>query len=105
MAVFLRESPKHYPAYFDEYRIWIARACQRCEPEYGVMGIVGFLYASVKDSLKDEKLSIKRHRREVMAIGRLVYLEEKKFQEAVNARSTVSVNNMTAEDINKLAGV
>ena len=85
--------------------MYLARAAGRCEPEYGFNGAVGFLYASVKDSLKDENMSVKRHRREIMAIGRLFYLEEKHFEEVLHSARTVSVNTMTAEQINKMAGV
>ena len=79
----------------------------RCEPEYGFSGLVGFNYQSAKDSLKEIGLSVKKHRKAVMAVGRIVYLDSDKFQEALNTSSGYrkSITEMSAEDINRLAGV
>jgi hypothetical protein len=77
---------------------------RRCEPEYGAMGIVGFIYQSVKDSIKDVKLNIKDLRMPVMAIGRVVYMKDEDFNKFASSTSK-SINEMSVDEINKIAGV
>ena len=78
--------------------------CSRCEPEYGSVGLIGYNYQSVKDSIKDLGLSIKAFRVPVMAIGRLVSMNEDDYTKAVSTRKK-DISEGTADDINKLAGV
>ncbi len=66
------------------------------------MGVVGFLYQSVKDSIKEEKLKVKTFRVPAMAVGRLVYMKEEDFNSSV---PTKTIADVSAEEINKLAGV
>jgi hypothetical protein len=77
---------------------------RRCEPEYGAMGIVGFIYQSVKDSIKDVRLNIKDLRMPVMAIGRVVYMKDEDFNKFASSTSK-SINEMSVDEINKIAGV
>jgi len=98
----LRKRPKRIPEYFDEYRFALLKICSKCEPEFGAMGVVGFLYQSVKDSIKEEKLKVKTFRGPAMAVGRLVYMKEEDFNRSVPAKTIADVS---AEEINKLAGV
>ncbi len=51
----------------------------RCEPNYTVNGIVGYLYQSIKDSIKDLNLKPKHYRQEISQIGNWVYLKDEEF--------------------------
>lgn len=44
------------------------------------MGVTGYLYPSVIDSLSDYKLKVKDYRNVIMSIGRLHYMQDKEFQ-------------------------
>ncbi len=69
----------------------------RCEPLYAAMGMAGFDYASIKDSIRDFGLKVKDHRREISMIGRYFAMSDDNFESLGNS---TDLNDITAEDIN-----
>ncbi len=70
----------------------------RCEMEIGFNGVTGFLYQSAKDNIKWHKLDVKRYIQEVMYLGRMISLDEEKWQEFLARRSA---QTQTQEEKNK----
>jgi len=72
---------------------------QRCEPSYSFSGVVGFEYASIKDSIKELGLSVKRHRKAIAYIGKLVAMDKEAF---TNLGASTQLDDITKEDIQKM---
>ena len=85
---------------FEGYLLNIAK---RCEIKIGFNGLEGFLYESVKDQIKWANLSVKKYVGMVMAIGYYATMKKEDFDNIGSNRKDIS--EMSADDINKLAGV
>jgi len=60
-----------------------------------MVGVVGYLYSSVTDAIKESKLPFE-FRQTLMAIGRLVYLSDEDFDKRLASDSLQKIN---AQDI------
>ncbi|NOX15959.1 MAG: hypothetical protein GXP61_08045 [Epsilonproteobacteria bacterium] len=76
------------------FEVILSKVASRCEYEYGFNGVVGYMYASVKDNLRWNNLSIKHYIHILMGIGRFMALDEKDF-----AKESVKQNKMDPKNI------
>jgi len=72
----------------------LANIASKCSISYGAMGAVGFLYESVKDSLKWNNLRPKFYTKLLMRVGELLIMEEAEYKKIV-----VKHSEMSDEDI------
>jgi hypothetical protein len=75
----------------------LANIASKCSFDYGAMGTVGFLYESVKDSLKWNNLRPKFYTKLLMRVGELLVADEKTYKEFV-----VKNSEMSDDDIAKI---
>ncbi len=63
---------------------------------YAAMGMAGFDYNSIKDSIKDFGLKVRDYRKQVATIGRYFAMSDENFDEM---DSITKLDDITAEDI------
>ena len=80
----------------DPYGRSLSIIASRCEYQAGGMGVIGFEYRSIKDSIRDFGLSVRSFRKDIAMIGKLVTMEEDKFDAVING---ARLDEITAEDI------
>ncbi len=80
----------------DNYGKALSIIASRCEPTYHSMGMAGYEYQSIKDSIKDFDMNVKELRKPIAAIGRYVGMSDESFNKFMN---TSMIDNLTKEDI------
>ena len=75
----------------------------RCEIEIGQMGAIGFIYDSVKDSLKELNLRVSEYRNAIFRAGRLQFLGDKEFNKLLLQLKDDDTQAMMKRDINDQA--
>lgn len=85
----------------DEYGEALLLASLRCEPIYSFNGMVGFDYASIKDSIRDVGLNVREHRVQVSMIGKYMSMDIKDLRKKMRG----TVETMSVDEINEMLGV
>ena len=75
---------------FERYLLMIAT---KCEYAYGAMGRVGFLYESMKDQLRWNKLSVKHYVTLLSRVGGFMALDDEQFKKEKRKRVKVEAAN------------
>ncbi len=88
------------------FEIHLINIAQRCEIDIGFHGANGFMYESAKDQTRWSNLSVKRWIGSIMKIGHYTTMKQKDFDMIHDSGvMTKGVSEMSADEINKLAGV
>ena len=80
---------------FEQYLLQVAAQCQ---PAFGGMGAVGFLYESAKDQIRWHRLNVRRYISLIMAVGSLLFASKEEWQ---RKSPGTNIESASAEEIDE----